>query len=163
MASMALTTTLSKLQATRIFLGTSPRPFQVKFSWNLACFQASRRYCAMATYDETAEAAKQGRHAANKGADAAKKGGQQVKNEAAPAADNAAQKTKDMAGKVSDAAQEAAGKVKQTAQDAWGSVKDTTGKIKDTVVGKAEATADCATDTIREEAAKVERSFNSKN
>lgn len=68
----------------------------------------------------------------------------------------------DAACKAKQTAQDAAGKVKQTAEDAWDSVKDTTQKIKDTVVGKAEASTECAKDAIREGAAKVDRAINSK-
>ncbi|KAK4408198.1 hypothetical protein Sango_0400800 [Sesamum angolense] len=167
MASTAFTTSIAKLPTTNklpFVLGRQPT-----LSLPPIIRGAGRRYGTMATYDEAAEAAK----AAKKGVDAAKRGGQQVKKEATAAADNAGQKMGDMAGKVSSTAQDAAGKVKQTAQDAagkvkqtaedaWGSVKDATNKIKDTVVGKAEASADSAKDTIREGAAKVDRTINSK-
>ncbi|XP_011083105.1 late embryogenesis abundant protein 76 [Sesamum indicum] len=172
MTSIAFTTSITKLPTTNklpFILGRQPT-----LSLLPIFHGAGRRYGTMATYDEAAEAAKHGRDAAKKGVDAAKRGGQQVKKEATAAADNAGQKMGDMAGKVSSTAQDAAGKVKQTAQDAagkvkqtaedaWGSVKDATNKIKDTVVGKAEASADSAKDTIREGAAKVDRTINSKN
>lgn len=68
----------------------------------------------------------------------------------------------DAANKMKQAAQDAAGKVQQSAEGAWGTVKDTTQKMKETVVGKADASADSAKAAVRDGAAKVDRAFNSK-
>ncbi|KAL6563787.1 hypothetical protein OROGR_002746 [Orobanche gracilis] len=159
MASMAFASSFIKLQATNRlpFILSKPCSSRVFFpASNTPNFHGNKRYGTMA-YDD---AANQGRDAARKGVDAAKKGGQQVQKEAVAAVDNAGEKIDDMAGKASGTAQDAAGKakqtaadaagkVKQTAQDAWGTVKDTAQNIKETVVGKAEFTAESAKDACR--------------
>lgn len=59
-------------------------------------------------------------------------------------------------------AQDAAGKVQQVTEGTWESVKDTSEKIKNTVVDKAEASADCAKGAIKDRAAKIDRTINPK-
>ncbi|KAL3531145.1 hypothetical protein ACH5RR_010467 [Cinchona calisaya] len=142
MASMALTTTLSRFQSSRATIVRSPWSTRI-FVGQVAPkpFQATSRHGTTAAYDQAANAARQG-------ADAAKKAGQEIKHETLSDADDMIQKTKNVAGKVADASKDMTDKAKQTAQDAWGSVKDTTQKIKETVAGKAEETKEFVKENI---------------
>ncbi|KAK4366123.1 hypothetical protein RND71_014003 [Anisodus tanguticus] len=169
---MASMTTLTKLQnaraiighsplSTRVFLGATPKPFQV-----------GKRHLGMAFEDEARNAADKGVDAAKQAADTAKKAGQEAKNETASAAEEeimsssrgnsllqkckVMRKTKVMGDKVADAAQDMAGKAKETAQEAWGTVKDTTHKMKDNVMGKAEESKEAIKDNVN-------RNMNKKN
>ncbi|XP_059625202.1 uncharacterized protein At4g13230 [Cornus florida] len=155
MASMALSTTLSKFQHTRAMVARSPWSSRVSVSLAPRPFQGSLRNGATAAYDGASDAAK-------RGTNEAMRVGQDMKNKAASTAEDVSRKTKDVTGKegnAQDLAQDIAEKAKQTAQDAWGSVKDTTQKIKETVAGKAEESKEA----IKENAETIKQSMNTKN
>ncbi|EPS64121.1 hypothetical protein M569_10662 [Genlisea aurea] len=64
--------------------------------------------------------------------------------------------------RLKDEAGENAKKVMDMAEQVWDSTKDATQVIKDTVAGKAEATTEATGKAVKQQAAQIQRSMNSK-
>ncbi|KAL7582763.1 uncharacterized protein At4g13230 [Lactuca sativa] len=91
---------------------------------------------------------------AKRAIDELKNAGSQIKEKTASHAGYVANQSKAAAGATENITE----KAKQSAQEAWSATKDAAQKVQDTVVGKAEASADVVKDHI--EAAK--RTINTK-